>query len=88
MSILYYIRKAYHNKTNTLVPIYDIPVELKKCIIPKNYFSNFTLKEFEGEMFPVIACYNELLTNYYGDYMSLPPEKDRKPLHINKAYKK
>ncbi|HHF1544695.1 TPA: phosphorylcholine transferase LicD, partial [Haemophilus influenzae] len=28
----------------------------------------------------------EHLTQYYGDYMQLPPEEDQKPHHIQEAY--
>lgn len=33
--------------------------------------------EFEGYKFYAPYYYDELLTEFYGDYMSLPPEKDR-----------
>lgn len=33
--------------------------------------------EFEGEFFNAPSNYNEYLSGLYGDYMKLPPEKDR-----------
>ena len=33
--------------------------------------------EFEGLMFPAMGCWDEYLTECYGDYMSLPPESKR-----------
>lgn len=45
-------------------------------------------KEFNGEMFRVPYKYDELLRIIYGDYMKLPPEKDRIAHHFYKAYKK
>lgn len=88
MGIMNNIRNKYHNKTNTLIPIYDTPIAIDKCIIQSHYFSDFVLADFEGEKFPVIAKYDEQLRNYYGDYMELPPEEERVPLHIAKAYLK
>lgn len=34
--------------------------------------------DFEGYQFPTFSSYKEFLTNMYGDYMALPPEKNRK----------
>lgn len=88
MIILKTIRFKYQNKTNTLIPIYDTVAGIKENIIQSHYFSDFVLADFEGEKFPVIAKYDEQLRNYYGDYMQLPPEEQRVPLHIPKAYLK
>lgn len=39
--------------------------------------------EFEGRMFPIFKQYDRYLKPGYGDYMQLPPEKDRTPhLHL------
>lgn len=88
MIILKTIRYKYRNKTKTLLPIYDIGIGIDKNIIPSYYFSDFILADFEGEKFPVIAKYDEQLRKYYGDYMQLPPEEERVPLHIAKVYLK
>lgn len=45
-------------------------------------------KEFNGEMFRVPYNYDECLKIVYGDYMKLPPEKDRIAHHFYKVYKK
>lgn len=39
--------------------------------------------EFEGVMVDTFACYDEYLSNLYGDYMQLPPE-DKRVAHIMK----
>ena len=41
--------------------------------------------EFEGKMYKTMAGYHEYLTNFYGDYMQLPPENERIQ-HKFKAY--
>ena len=44
---------------------------------PKEWFSNSTEVEFEGMTFLAPGEYDKVLTQFYGDYMKLPPEKDR-----------
>ncbi|HHF4920676.1 TPA: phosphorylcholine transferase LicD [Haemophilus influenzae] len=58
----------------------------KKSYMPKEYFNHIVYKEFEGRQFQVMNGYHEHLTQYYGDYMQLPPEEDQKPHHIQEAY--
>lgn len=48
-------------------------------------FEKEVLVEFEGYNFPAISCWNEYLSNIYGDYMQLPPEEKRK-IHLLKAW--
>ncbi|HHE8910476.1 TPA: phosphorylcholine transferase LicD, partial [Haemophilus influenzae] len=57
-----------------------------KAYMPKEYFNHIVYKEFEGRQFQVMNGYHEHLTQYYGDYMQLPPEEDQKPHHIQEAY--
>lgn len=40
-------------------------------------WEEITLLEFEGRQFMAPKRYEEVLTAQYGDYMTLPPEKDR-----------
>lgn len=42
--------------------------------------ANYVLAEFEGGKFSIFAEYDKVLTAMFGDYMQLPPEKDRHPL--------
>lgn len=42
-------------------------------------FSKYHLVPFEDTQFFIIDRYDEFLTKTYGDYMQLPPEKDRVP---------
>ena len=43
---------------------------------------NSSIVEFEGETYNTMADVDAYLTHLYGDYMVLPPEKDRKRLHV------
>lgn len=44
--------------------------------------------EFEGILVNAPSNAHQLLTEYYGDYMTLPPEDERVPHHMYTAYKK
>ena len=37
-----------------------------------------------GKEFPIPKLHDKWLTKTYGDYMSLPPEEKRKPMHVLK----
>lgn len=39
--------------------------------------NNLSRVVFEGYEFPSMSCWDDYLTNIYGDYMSLPPEEKR-----------
>lgn len=56
-------------------------------IFPSSAFEGQTELEFEGQMFPVIAGYDEYLRSEYGDYMKLPPKEKQVAQHDFKAYK-
>ena len=43
---------------------------------------------FEGHMFPIPKSYDYILTQIYGNYMQLPPEKERKQTHSYKICKR
>lgn len=47
----------------------------------KEWFVDYTLLEFDNYTLKAPVGYHEILKSLYGDYMRLPPEKDRIPLH-------
>ena len=49
-------------------------------------FSNQVYVEFEGNQYPAPIGYDEYLSDYYDDYMQLPPIEKRKTHHSYKAY--
>ena len=46
--------------------------------MPRDWFETYTELEFEGKNYPVLAHYDDYLRRLFGDYMQLPPLKDRK----------
>lgn len=50
----------------------------KKGVYPREWITETVDMQFEHLTLPVSAHYDELLTTAYGDYMTLPPEEDRK----------
>lgn len=53
---------------------------------PYSFFREALWVDFEGEKFPIPIEYDKSLTVSYGDYMKLPPEKDRKPATDNLVF--
>lgn len=49
----------------------------KKHYLSNNNLSSYVMHDFEGENFPVLKDYDEILTRLYGEYMILPKEEDR-----------
>jgi len=59
-----------------------------KEIFEKKLYDNYTLLCFENQNFMCIENYETYLSQIYGNYMQLPPEKDRIPSHHAKAFLK
>lgn len=53
----------------------------------KAEFEKFINIEFEGNIFKAFSCWNFYLTGLYGNYMELPPERDRHNHKLNVWYK-
>ena len=47
-----------------------------------DFMDNLILHDFADTKFYVINGYHRYLTRHYGDYMQLPPEEERVPMHI------
>ena len=53
----------------------------KKSIFPFSLFEEYAEYEFEGHVFSGISNYDALLSQFYGDYMVLPPVEKRVSEH-------
>ena len=51
-------------------------------LLPKTLFEPARIVPFEDTQIRVAGNVEEILRRYYGDYMKLPPEKDRVPPHV------
>ncbi len=58
------------------------PNQIDKLLYKKEWYDKVIELEFEGHYFMAPAAYDAMLTNVYGDYMTPPPEKDRKGGHL------
>lgn len=52
--------------------------DYEKNLYPRFWFTELEKAEFEGKLFSASRHYDEILSKIYGDYMTLPPEEDRK----------
>lgn len=60
----------------------------RKDIFLREWFDHAISISMEGKNYKVPSCYDEVLTHIYGDYMQLPPEKDRIAHHRYKTYRR
>ncbi len=60
----------------------------EKDIFPRKWFDETIMMKFDKYEFRVPKYYDKVLRHEYGDYMKLPPEKDRIGHHFFKVYKK
>ena len=58
----------------------------QRVTISKDILRSFIDGEFEGRKYKIPAGYDEYLRIFYGDYMQLPPEKERVGRHRFKAF--
>lgn len=53
----------------------------KRFLLKKTVYCDMIELEFEGHMFPAPRAYDAILTQCYGDYMTLPPIEEQNPHH-------
>lgn len=59
---------------------------VSRIAVDKHVFDSFIDVEFEGKMYKAPAGYDEWLTDFYGDYMQLPPKDKQVSHHLYEAY--
>ena len=88
---LYYafheLLKKYHDANTRDVAILTIGTG-NKSYFSRRSIENIEYCEFEGKEYPIPTGYDEVLRNYYGDYMQLPPVEEQIPKHSFDAYYK
>lgn len=59
------------------------PCSIKGCsaYLPENVFDHYCKVSFNGRKYFAVRDYDAVLKVFYGDYMELPPEKDRISRH-------
>ena len=77
------LRSAVDYGTSTLVGNIAWLGYAKKERVARACFDSYILMDFCGERFWLPAGYDEILRNFFGDYMQLPPEEKRIPSHQN-----
>lgn len=60
----------------------------ERDIFLRKWFDKTIMMKFDKYEFRVPKYYHEVLCNIYGNYMKLPPEKDRKGHHYYTVYQK
>lgn len=56
-------------------------LEYGNCRVERRVFERVVERKFEGTYYPVPEGYDELLEQYYGNYMKLPPPDKQKSHH-------
>lgn len=58
----------------------------EKEVMPSSYIKDFVMVDFERKKVKAPVGYDEYLKKHYGNYMKLPPEKDRVADHDTTSY--
>lgn len=67
-----------NEKSDLVHSFFSAASDERKNVYPRSYFQKHTDTVFEGKTFPISADYDALLKIIYGDYMTLPPEEERR----------
>jgi lipopolysaccharide cholinephosphotransferase len=76
-----YLCKKWNECDRSYVLNYGSQLKLKSQIFPVSKFGEPQYVSFEGYFMPVPQDYDYILKTLYGDYMKLPPDKERQATH-------
>ena len=74
------IIRTYDYESSSLVGEFIDEIQYKR-IVKKKLYDARILHEFEGRQYYIPADYDAILTQFYGDYMTPPPEEKRVVVH-------
>ena len=75
------LKDAYKKNRDESLYFIDSGVFHQNAILRADSFSSTVLMKFEDSMMPMPIGYKKYLTDYYGDFMKLPPEDQRVSRH-------
>lgn len=67
-------------KSSKYICSFSGPYKSRECI-PRSYFDSFELCKFDNQLLPILSDSKKVLTQWYGDYMILPPPEKRENRH-------
>ena len=79
-------QEFFANKDSRYVGSVTYGNDPKKVIVERKLLEDIIDLEFEGKQYHCPREYHKILTQYYGDYMTLPPEEQRHSTHVNEAF--
>lgn len=80
--------KKYDYDTSSMICCMEWMDSGTPILFYKSLFDDVIYTKFENYLFPVPKDFDRVLRNYYGDYMQLPPEKQRVGHHYYEIYTK
>lgn len=91
-------KKKSYSKLEKLIAKYPFGASPHAGVVVSQYsyrewmelsvFEKFRPSEFEGRQYMILSAYDTYLRGLYNDYMQLPPEDQRVPMHLFEVYLK
>ena len=80
------IHNRYPYDNSKLIGMVSCYFDSVKGRFEKEWFDDFVMLDFEGKKFRAPKEYDKVLTEQYGDYMTLPPAEEQQPHHCNNVF--
>lgn len=81
LSLYSRVSQWINNRNTDKLGVFNTMFAYIKCVFPKKIVQSYEHILFENKKFMALSASHEVLSILYGDYMTLPPEKDRVPSH-------